>query len=882
MHRHFRDRLLDRWGRLVTSRPKLTLAVCGLLAVVSIVAAITTIQIKADRNALMSEDLPWAHRYATYRADFSRWDDVIICLEGDPVDASIDTLARDLAKHLQHTSGIDNADAGFDASQAGPRLWRVAPIEQFDTTLQELAAGRLITAAETAAAALVTMLQQQADATASPSQLETSLGPWIDAIAGRPVTFDWISAMSHRWQQLRTSSGRIRLIMVTLTKPADASLGGLASSLGAVRQDVTAWLQSAQRSDIPWGITGIPAIEADETAQATQDSTIASIIAFLLVTLMLITVFRRVRLPLMAATALVIGIAWSFGWVAVSIGHLQLLSMVFSAILIGLGVDFALHIMTRLRVVQSEYDNLPDAMSKVFRDVGPGLLTGATTTAVAFGCTAFSAFLGVAEMGIIAAGGVMLCLVAVMSAFPALLALSSRWKNDLAVMRPLGANTLRHMVRPLHKRAGLVVFVGGTLTALLIMASTQLRYDSNIMNLQPPGLEAVTWQRALADEPGDDLWSGLIMTTPEQAPQLTEQLRSLAHVQSVGGMGMLFPADLASRQAKVAEVRAQPIKPPVVSMSLGFVPTVLSSVRDRLDGQPAFASIRDQLDAAVQSWHQLDRNAAERQARIDRLNTAWDQARPITTAWIAEALAPAPPGPSDLPPVLASQWVGVDGQWLLRVAPISGARSVLAPDRLATFVDEIRTVAPDVLGPPVQILESSRLIVRAYVASGLLAMIAVLLVLLLDFRSITDAATAMMPVFVGFAGTFGFMAIIGIELNFANLMVLPLIFGIGVDAGVHVVHRWRSDPSVRPPGLWGGTGSGILLTTATTAIGFGALMVAEHRGIRSLAIVMVIGLLVTLAAAWTILPAVLRLRQRRWQAISRRVDRHSADANRPQ
>ena len=106
MHRHFRDRLLDRWGRLVTRRPKLTLVVCGLLAVVSIVTAITTIQMKADRNALISEDLPWAHRYATYRADFPRWDDVIICLEGDPLDASIDTLARDLAKHLNTPAAL--------------------------------------------------------------------------------------------------------------------------------------------------------------------------------------------------------------------------------------------------------------------------------------------------------------------------------------------------------------------------------------------------------------------------------------------------------------------------------------------------------------------------------------------------------------------------------------------------------------------------------------------------------------------------------------------------------------------------------------------------------------------------------------------------------
>jgi hypothetical protein len=152
--------------------------------------------------------------------------------------------------------------------------------------------------------------------------------------------------------------------------------------------------------------------------------------------------------------------------------------------------------------------------------------------------------------------------------------------------------------------------------------------------------------------------------------------------------------------------------------------------------------------------------------------------------------------------------------------------------------------------------------------SGLLAMGTVLLILLIDFRSIADALSAILPVLVGFAGTFGFMGLVGLELNFANLMVLPMIFGIGVDAGVHVIHRWRSDPRVRPPGLWGGTGTGILLTTATTAIGFGSLMLAEHRGVRSLAIVMVIGLLTTLVAAWTVLPAVLRLRNTRTVSLS--------------
>jgi predicted RND superfamily exporter protein len=873
MQGHARNRLLGHWGSLVARHPVWTLIVCGLVAAASVLAALSGLTIKTDRNDLMSQDLPWARRYAEYRRDFPRWNDLIVCLEGPAKDARIDAAARALADFLRSTDFVAAADAGFSGDQVGPRLWRVAPEAEFDATLERLSKGRNITAAATPSAALLTMLRQGDDLDEpDPTEMHASLAPFIDAVAGRPVHFDFSGELAEHWQPLATANGRIRTVLVSLSDPADDSIAGIADTLATLRSAAGSWMDDHGFGDIPWGVTGIPAIESDETAQATRDSTIASIVAFVLITAMLIGVFRRIRLPLMAAAALVVGIAWSFGWVVVSIGHLQLLSMVFSAILIGLGVDFALHIVTRLRVIEPQCADLPEAMSRTFRDVGPGLITGAVTTAAAFGCTAFSEFLGVAEMGIIAAGGVLLCLIAVMSVFPALLALSSRWRNDLAIMRPVGTNMLRRMVRPLHRRAGLVLLVCGVLTAGLLAGASRLTYDSNIMNLQPPQLEAVSWQRRLASQPGGDLWSGLVMTTPQAAPLLSARLRTLAGVEEVGGMGMLLPPNLNDREAEVAAVRDAA---PVVeqgSDQLGFIPTVLGSLRDRMRSTARYAALVGELDAAVKSWVALGHDTAERRARMAALDTAWRAAVPDAARTIDAALAATPPGPSDLPAVLRAQWIGLDGQWLLRVAPTASEQSILEPERLEAFVAEVRSVAPDLLGPPVQILESSRLIVRAYTMSGLFAMAAVLLILLIDFRSLADALTAILPVFVGFAGTFGFMGLVGLQLNFANLMVLPMIFGIGVDSGVHVIHRWRSDPRVRPPGLWGGTGTGILLTTATTAIGFGALMLAEHRGIRSLAIVMVIGLLTTLIAAWTVLPAVLRLRQKRMLSLSN--DRH--------
>jgi hypothetical protein len=134
----------------------------------------------------------------------------------------------------------------------------------------------------------------------------------------------------------------------------------------------------------------------------------------------------------------------------------------------------------------------------------------------------------------------------------------------------------------------------------------------------------------------------------------------------------------------------------------------------------------------------------------------------------------------------------------------------------------------------------------------------------------------MIPVLIGFIGVFGLMGLSGFPLNFANIIVMPLIFGIGVDAGVHVVHRWRAEPYGRPAGLSGGTGRGVTLTMLTTMIGFGCMVIAEHRGIRSLGFVMLAGLGVTLLACYIVLPAILRLRTTPWTRAARSTSAQAA------
>ncbi len=325
----------------------------------------------------------------------------------------------------------------------------------------------------------------------------------------------------------------------------------------------------------------------------------------------------------------------------------------------------------------------------------------------------------------------------------------------------------------------------------------------------------------------------------------------------------------AGRSLTIQEIREMTFPSVLIPEGMRALHQQMASVRQglafRLSAQTpdiavSIQGIIDEIDEAIETGRALTDDEPEKRYRM--LNEAFLAARSDLLSKIETALSPALFSPEDLPEFLRAQWISPDGTWLLQVFPAADLldRSVLHPDRLGPFVNSIREVAPDVLGPPVQIYESSLLIVDAYIHAAVYAILAIFILLLLDFRSLADSICSMVPVSIGFLGAFGIIGLIDIPLNFANIIVLPMIFGIGVDAGVHMVHRWRLEPYGRPAGLSGATGRGITLTMITTMIGFGSLLLAEHRGIRSLGFVMLAGLGVTLLACYTILPPILRLR----------------------
>lgn len=906
MFEKLRHQLLGRWAGLVSRHPWWIVGLALLLTAASVVVAVRNLRFESDRNALISPDLPFNRRYLQWIETFPGSNDVYVAVDtynadGEPdpqAEARAQRLVEQLGEALGQSPAVEQVEWGFNLADVAPKTLRLAPPDQFEAQLEQIDQAQLLLASESMAAFFQRATQQMYERIGAangqpqiePQQVEFFIG-LMDGLQRRLATdadepVDLLGPVFQEqagWEYLKTPNGRLLLIRITPVAEPGA-LNPFDSAIESIRVFIDQFRE--QFPGVEFGLTGISVIESDETVAVERDTMYASIGAALAIGVLLVIAFHSLRLPLIMMTALGVAIAWSFGYTTLAVGHLQVISVVFAVILLGLGVAFAIHLASRFERVRHQFpDNwqgMRSALVDTFEVMGPGVTTGAVTTAAAFATTMFTDFLGVAEMGQIAAVGVLLCLVAMFSVFAAL----------LRIFKPEHKHTVRmeqrfvhfyedRWVRPFWQRPWWTLGGAAAVFIASLWAIQHLRFDYNLLALLPRDLPSVQWQQRIARQGEQSIYTAVsTVNSLEEAADMAERFGALPTVESVGGIGELVPPYADEHSRRVDQLRRrieqtqptplprppQPLMSQLASMAFGlqgFLSNIENQqTRDRLES--VLNAIQDVLDEAQRL------TPGRLEARLDAMQSDFERLQQSLRAELAPVLDPSRITVEDLSPAALRPYF-VDTpegrRYVLEINPNTptGIDDPLDPRFLGRFVRSIESVDPNVTGVIVQVFHSGDLILRSYVKAGLLAMVIVFVLVWIDFRSIVDAAATLVPVAVGFAATFGVMQLFGESINPANIIVLPLMFGIGVDDGVHIIHRYRQDRDTRPLGLSGGTGKGIALTSYTTMIGFGALIFASHRGIAGLGLVLTVGIGMTLLACWTIMPAWLELRSRRQQ-----------------
>lgn len=662
-------------------------------------------------------------------------------------------------------------------------------------------------------------------------------------------------------------------LMVEPKASPDSGFNEFHAAINAMKQAIAALKPEFPGLDA--GLTGIEVLDNDEMLSAQADTTTASFFTAAGIALLYLIFFKKVRHPVLILSALLVGLAWTMGFVTLTVGHLSLMTIFVAPMLLGLADDFGVHFMTRYEEERGHGKDPATALRIVYSHTGPSIIAGACTTALAFAAIVLTDFRGVQELGIISSGGILLSVLAMFTFLPALVVVAERirpWQAAVGGRTFLtgifaGIGTLtEHRRRPL-------LFLTGLLTLGSLVVLPTVTFDYNLLNLQAHGTESVEWEKRIIANSERSSWNALATApTPHQAMQKAAAFEALPVVETVESVASFLPSGQAERLPLVRAL--QPLLVGLPPRLAAPTPVDVSALRRSLD-QIRF-KVREDNDEWDPDTKPTESELSAARARLRTLvgrlqrlpeHEAQLALQPFQTAlfrdfadkWSLLRDNVNPSGPitlADIPPQLKKRFVSRDeAKFLLQIYPKDNIRE---REPLEEFIRQLRQIDPDVTGSPVIGYESIRAIQDGYIEAALYALVAIVLVTFGTLRQVGDTLLAILPLGLGMVWTAGLMWLFDLQFNLANLVAAPLIIGIGIENGIHLVHRFREDGDSTPAALIAGsTGQAVALFSLTTMVGFGSLMIAKYYGIFSMGLLLSLAIGSVLVASLVVLPLLL-------------------------
>jgi hopanoid biosynthesis associated RND transporter like protein HpnN len=827
-----------------------------ILAALSCGLSATRLRMTTDVRLLFSPHLAWTQRDAADRAAFPQFQDTIVAVIDAALPEAADATASELAARLSqdhaHFLAVSRPDASpylqregllfLSAKALSGLLDRTVDAEPF---LGEMAAdpsGRGLFRALGLIG--VGVARGQADLANFEAPLRAFHATLAASLAGQDKPLSWESLMSGEAAKL-AGPNRIVLIKPRLDFGA-VQPGGAATAI--VRQ-TAARLEFVRSGVAHVNLTGPVPLEDEEFSSAASGALSGLVISFGLIVLWLYLALGSWRLILPVSATLLLGLALTTGFAAAAVGTLNLISVAFAILFVGIAVDFAIQFAVRFRDLGRAEPSIEAALARTGGRVGIQVLVASAATASGFLAFVPTDFRGVAELGLIAGGGMLIAFVCTLTFLPAMLALCrpALDKAEIGFAGAAPADRVLARVRvPLLAGFALVFVAGAFLT-------TRLNFDSNTLHTKRQDSEAVRTLLRLLDNPITNPFTiDVLRPSIEAAQSLAAPMARLSLVDHVVTLGSLVPAD---QDAKLAALQdAAGLLAPVLSAQAAPAPSTAEL-------RAAIAACLTQLGPALGKLppdHPLAAIAGDMRAlqsapdtALLRANAALVRFLPVQLARLRVALGATKVGVADIPADLRRDYVLPDGRARIVVVPKTSVGDSRILDR---FVAQAVAVAPDASGPAVTIVATARTIIGAFKAAAIGAVVAIGVILLLALRRLSDAARVLAPLLLSASMTVVIMKLAGMELNYANIIALPLLLGVGVSFNIYFVMNFRAGQS---PRLTSATTRAVVFSALTTSTAFGSLAVSAHPGTASMGTLLLISLACTLVATLVFLPALL-------------------------
>ncbi|HUP34369.1 MAG TPA: MMPL family transporter [Candidatus Limnocylindria bacterium] len=888
-------RVLRRLVRLSCHRPGVTVAISLLLGAAAIAYTAHALSFKTSTRALLPQDAGYVIRYAEYAKEFGELEDIVVVVEAGSFEG-----ARAYAAAL--TEELKQAPVTFHriAYRIDPKRFEGRQLLYLSTAeLREIrdkifdhqefmesfagdpSLARLLEGVNTqmAAAFVSNLFDIGLQDTHLPVDTRF-LRVLLDQMASRlerpgPYRSPWGTLFSFGEDPpddagYFLSEDKSLLFILVETPPSEkGSFTGDQAAIEAIREAV-AKLRPAF-PNVQAGVTGAPALSNDEMTAAFHDSGIADVLAFALTLLVMTLAFVRVGKPLLMLGVLALTMAWSMGVVTLTVGHLTLFSVMFISIVVGIGIDYGIYYLFRYEEEIFLGRNLREALELTAARTGPGMLIGALTAAGTFFVLMLTDFRGIQELGFIAGIAILIAWVGMITLFPATLMLVDRHHADRPRGRRPRAHQLESLRVPFLDRVvtypRTVLIGAGLLTAFSIWAVPRVGFDYNVLNLQAKGTESVAWERRILSSTGRSGFNGLSSAASLEELRIKQAaFEKLPSVSETDSVLRVIPDDQAEKIAvvksfapMVAPIRVGRSSP----LDLDRLRQALADIKRRFDVVAVEAGaklpaevrvVREKTIAVQRLLARSNRDSAE--AALNYLQAQLYRDFVSKFYSLQRNLNPTAVTIKDVPEEIRRKFIGENGRFLIQIHPKVDTWEKAGA---AQFVRELRTVDPDVTGPPVITYEATTLMERAYLTGSAYAFVLVGGLSVLMIRRLRASLLGLVPMVLGVLWTIGLMYVCGVKFNLANIWGLPLIIGTAAEFGLNVIlshleGRAHGGPLVARSAVLGVTLNGI-----TTMVGFGSLMIASHQGIFSLGLLLTLGSACGLAASLIVLPVVLKL-----------------------